>query len=194
MIECRTIHLRALQYLNWYGIQEALLSPDHPHHKPLLRFAAQSNITLPQMGKDYPVDLYSLDKENTSQSDVTPNKRTDYGYPNKYLMKINNRYIENACQHRLSDALLYGQDIVLDFHYDSSSLPTKGLMTLCRCIEEMVHVNHLLRSPFRINLCNIDHNSETLRMLRERGVLDNLAVKVSVIYGNGHDYFVRCIT
>lgn len=46
MKDCQTIHQRAVQYTDWYGLQEVLYDENHPLRDAVIKFAFDNNITL----------------------------------------------------------------------------------------------------------------------------------------------------
>ena len=84
--------------------------------------------------------------------------------------------LEAVFKQRLYFSAMFGPDIGLDFRYNSSNMSSKVCLALLRSIEEILRVNRLLTSPYRINFFNLSNKSELYLLIEEKGLLNNLAV------------------
>ena len=177
MRECHTTYLRAIQHYYWYGLQEALLNPEHVYHETLKSMSIQTSLsTDPYAG----IPRKDLDTDNqTARSRKEMRKSSSSGLKkSKYALKTQGVDIKYFRDNRLVSTALYGPDIVFDFQFDNADMNHKLLNAICRSLELMLIMNSTLRTPFRVNFCNADPESDLMKMLADNGVMQDLAVRV----------------
>lgn len=86
---------------------------------------------------------------------------------NTLFSKTTERNIANLYDHRLANAMIYGQPLVLDMGFESH-MAGREISSLAEQVVQAISVNRTDAEPFNLTLCNVDYNYVSMKELQKR--------------------------